>query len=248
MTTSRTRVVLVEDEWAARNRLRELVQATPWMIAAGEAATGPDAVREIERLRPDLVLLDIQLPELSGLEVLARLQHRPAVIFTTAYDQHAITAFELGAVDYLLKPFGEDRFTRAIDRARPYLDAQRRVPTADRAPDVLSQSPLRRLFVRANERIVPVEVGAIEHLEADDDAVIVHTAQRTFRLNVSMTELLTRLDPRTFVRVHRSHAVNLGQVHTWSAGAGARMEITLRSGAVVLASRNKSRLLRGLGH
>ena len=223
---------IVEDEPLARRRLRELIRGVPWLRLLGEAANGRDAIAAIDELRPDLVFLDVQLPGITGIGVLERLQHMPEVIFTTAYDQFAVTAFDLGAVDYLLKPFGADRFTRAIERVRPALE---------------QKGPLRRLFAREAGRIVPVRVAAIELIDACDDYVIVHAEGKRFTINLPLGDLEKRLDPRLFVRVQRSHVVNLDHVASWTRFDGSRFQITLRSGKTVMASRQRSRALRELG-
>jgi two-component system LytT family response regulator len=238
---------LVEDEPLARRRLRELVQGVDWLEFLGEASTGRVAVRAIDEVRPDLVFLDVKLPDLTGLDVLDRLTHRPAIIFTTAYDQFAVTAFELGAVDYLLKPFGRERFSRAIERARPLLERRAGTGAADRATELLDKGVLRRLYVRDGSRIVPVAVSAVERVEACDDFVIVHAGSRAFRMNLPLTDLEERLDPRAFVRVHRSHLVNLDHVASMAPYDGSRFEIRLRSGATLVSSRQRSRALRELG-
>jgi two-component system LytT family response regulator len=178
--------------------------------------------------------------------VLSRLKHAPAVIFTTAYDQFAVTAFEIGAIDYLLKPFGRERFGRAMERARPLLERQVGTQATDRAREVLRQGPIPRLFVRESGRIVPIRVASIEWIEACDDYVIVHTQGRHFRMNVPLSDLEKRLDPLVFVRVHRSHVVNLDHVVSWTPYDGSRFQITLRTGTTVMASRQRSRLLRDL--
>jgi two-component system LytT family response regulator len=223
---------IVEDEPLARRRLRELIRGVPWLRLLGEAANGREAVAAIDELRPDLVFLDVQLPGLSGINVLERLNHVPEVIFTTAYDQFAVSAFDLGAVDYLLKPFGADRFTRAIERVRPALE---------------QKGPLRRLFVREAGRIVPVRVASIEWLQACDDYVIVHAEGKRYTVNLPLADLEKRLDERIFIRVHRSHVVNLDHVASWTPFDGSRFQITLRSGKTLLASRQRSRALRELG-
>jgi two-component system LytT family response regulator len=213
----------------------------------GEATTGRAAVAAIDELHPDLVFLDIQLPGMTGIEVLSHVKHVPAVIFTTAYDQFAVTAFELAALDYLLKPFGRERFARAIERARPSLERQQGGTTVERARETLTEGPVQRLFVHLGSRVVPVRVASIEWLQASDDQVIVHAGGKEFAINIPLTELERRLDPKVFVRVHRSHVVNLDQVLAWSSYDGSRFEITLRSGAKLVASRQRSRLLRELG-
>jgi two-component system LytT family response regulator len=238
---------IVDDEPLARARLRELMKGAPWLHGLGEAATGTAAIAAIDELQPDLVFLDIRLPGMSGIDVLHRLARTPAVIFTTAYDTFAVTAFELGALDYLLKPFGRERFSRALERARPLLEQRLGVADADRAREVLSQGPVARLFVRAGGRIVPVPVRSIERLEAADDTVIVHASGGPFTINLPLAVLEQRLDPRAFVRVHRSHVVNLDHVASWIPYDGSRFQIRLRSGATVMASRQRSRELRDLG-
>ncbi len=238
--------LIVEDEPLARRRLRELMRDVPWMQCIGEAANGRAAINAIDELQPDMVFLDVRLPGCSGIDVLSRVRHRPAVIFTTAHDQFAVTAFELGALDYLLKPFGAERFGRALDRARPILERQAGDTTIERAREVLSRGPIPRLFVREAGRIVPIRVTAIERLQACDDYVIVHASGRQFRINLTLGELEGRLDPRVFVRVHRSHVVNLDHVSSWTPYDGSRYQITFRDGTSIMASRQRSRLLRDL--
>jgi two-component system, LytTR family, response regulator len=239
--------LIVEDEPLARRRLRELIRDVPWLQCIGEATSGRAAIAAIDELQPDLVFLDVQLPGFSGIDVLARVRHRPAVIFTTAHDQFAVTAFELAALDYLLKPFGRERFGRAVERARPLLERTGLDSTTERAREVLTHGPVPRLFVRDAGRIVPIRVSAIERLQACDDYVIVHSGGRRFRLNVPLSELEARLDPQVFVRVHRSHVVNLDHVASWTPYDGSRFQIALRSGATIMASRQRSRMLRDLG-
>ena len=238
--------LIVEDEPLARRRLRDLVRDVPWLECLGEAATGRAAIAAIDELQPDLVFLDVRLPGVSGIDVLSRVRHAPAVIFTTAFDQFAVTAFELAAIDYLVKPFGRERFTRALARARPLLERGAGAPV-ERAREAVADGPMPRLFVRDGGRIVPIRVAAIEWLQACDDFVVVHAGGRRFRLNLALADLERRLDPHLFVRVHRSHVVNLDHVASWTPYDGSRFQITLRSGATVTASRQRSRMLRGLG-
>lgn len=240
--------LIVEDEPLARRRLRELIRDVPWLHCVGEATSGRAAIAAIDELQPDLVFLDVQLPGFSGIDVLSRVRHQPAVIFTTAHDQFAVTAFELAAIDYLLKPFGRDRFSRAIERCRPLLERAELDASTERAREVLTQGPVPRLFVRDAGRVVPIRVSSIERLQACDDYVIVHAAGRQFRLNVPLSDLEQRLDPQLFVRVHRSHVVNLDHVASWTPYDGSRFQIALRSGTTLMASRQRSRLLRTLGH
>lgn len=239
--------LIVEDEPLARRRLGELVRGVPWLRCLGEATNGRAAIAAIDELQPDLIFLDIRLPGVSGIDVLSRIRHAPSVIFTTAHDQFAVTAFELGALDYLLKPFGRERFTRALERARPHLERQAGVGASDRAREVLTEGPVPRLFVREAGRIVPIRAAAVEWLQACDDFVVVHTGGRRFRLNLPLADLERRLDPRVFVRIHRSHVVNLDHVASWTPYDGSRFQITLRNGTTIMASRQRSRMLRDMG-
>jgi two-component system LytT family response regulator len=218
-----------------------------WLNCVGEATTGKTAISAIDELQPDLVFLDVQLPGCSGIDVLSRVHHTPAVIFTTAHDQFAITAFELAALDYLLKPFGRDRFVRAIERARPLLESRAGSDAAQRARETSVDGPVPRLFVREAGHIIPLRVASIEWLQACDDFVVVHTGGRQFRINLTLADLERRLDPRVFVRVHRSHLVNLDHVTSWTPYDGSRLQITLRTGRTIMASRQRSRALREMG-
>lgn len=238
---------VVDDEPLARRRLRELMRNVRWLHWLGEAGAAREAIAAIDEVQPDLVFLDVRLPGLSGIDVLARITHAPAVIFTTAYDQFAVTAFELGAIDYLLKPFGRERFERALDRARPWLEKQVGSAATERAREVLTHGPVARLFVRDGDRIVPVRVASIERLDACDDFVVVHAGGRAFTVNLPLSDLERRLDSRQFVRVHRSHVVNMDHVASLVPYDGSRFRITLRSGATLMASRQRSRSLRDLG-
>jgi two-component system LytT family response regulator len=239
--------LIVEDEPLARRRLRELIREVAWLNCVGEATTGKTAISAIDELQPDLVFLDVQLPGCSGIDVLSRVHHTPAVIFTTAHDQFAITAFELAALDYLLKPFGRDRFVRAIERARPLLESRAGSDAAQRARETSVDGPVPRLFVREAGHIIPLRVASIEWLQACDDFVVVHTGGRQFRINLTLADLERRLDPRVFVRVHRSHLVNLDHVTSWTPYDGSRLQITLRTGRTIMASRQRSRALREMG-
>jgi two-component system LytT family response regulator len=238
--------LIVDDEPLARARLRMLVRDTPWLTCVGEASTARAAIEAIDELGPDLVFLDIRMPGPSGLDVLQRVRHPPAVMFTTAYDQYAVTAFELGAVDYLLKPFGRDRFARALERARPLLRRDAGLEERRRADEMLGAGAISRLFVRDAGRILPVPAASIERIEASDDYVLVHARGRSYRLNVLLSALEARLDPRSFVRIHRSHIVNLDRVRALTPYDGSRYQVTLESGATIVSSRQRSRALREL--
>jgi two-component system LytT family response regulator len=237
------RALVVEDEAPARQNLREYLAGTPWVEVVGEAADGGEAVRLIDTLEPDLVFLDVRLPELSGVEVARRMRHSPALVFTTAYDRYAIAAFELGAIDYLVKPFGRERFDRTLARLRTRLGLPP-VPDGERARTALEPGPLRRLFARQGDRIVPVATATIVRIQAQGDYAEVHAREGIFLIHVSLAELAARLDPAVFLQVHRSHIVNLGAVAHLEPHDDRRLALTLRDGSVVVASRAASEALR----
>lgn len=236
--------VLVEDEPLALNELRELVGEVEWLEAVGEAPDGAAAVRLIEELRPDIVFLDVQLPELSGIEVLDRIVHQPVVVFTTAHDRYAVAAFELEALDYLIKPFGRERFRRAVSRARRALRDADRPATAERARRAFAQEPLSRILVRHRDGIVPIALDAIERLEARGDYVALHTGGRRLLVRLPLNDLERRLDQSRFLRVHRSHIVNLDHVKSIVPYDGSRFQFVMRDGAQLLSSRARAKELR----
>lgn len=244
MSTSYT-VLVCEDEPLARLHLRALIESTPTLLWIGEVGDGLNAVTLIDRLRPDIIFLDIEMPELSGLDVLERTTHRPAVIFTTAFDAHAVQAFELGAVDYLLKPFGPERFATAVGRvARTLAQHTGDAPVAERVRS--QQGALSRVFVREGGRIVPIRVQEIERLEAEDDYVALVVRGRRHLLTITLAALLEKLDGRRFVRIHRSHAVNLDFVSALLPFDAARLCVEMRDGTRLTASRSGTQLLRTL--
>ncbi len=246
-TTARVSVVIADDEAIARAGLRRMLSGFDWVEVRGEAVNGPDAVHAINTLLPDLVFLDIQMPGLLGTEVLARITHQPCVVFTTAYAQHAVSAFELGAVDYLLKPFGADRLAAAMQRVRTMLVDPAPTGALERIGEVFGTGPLRRLFVRIGGAIVPVAVASIQWFEADGDYVVAHTDRGRHVLTVSLNRLEARLDPSRFVRIHRTHIVNLDAVAAFRRHGKGGMTAELRGGVQLAVSRAKAQELRKLG-
>lgn len=244
------RALIVEDEPLARDTLRDFLRDEADVELVGEAADGAAAVAAIDGLAPDVVFLDIRLPGLSGLGVLERLRHRPWVVFTTAYDRYAVSAFELEAVDYLLKPFGRQRFRTTLDRVRRRLaeSGDRTAAAADPFPESLRsglvERPLRRLFARKRSGIVPIPVDRIDRIAGADDYSEVHCGDQTYHVPLRLKELERRLDGERFVRVHRSHLVNLDRVAEMRSRDPHRLEVVLAGGTVVPASRAGSARLR----
>lgn len=239
------RAVVADDEPLARKKLLRLLEDEPGIECVGQAADGPETVRLVNRVRPDLLFLDIHMPGVSGIDVLEQLDHRPHVIFTTAYDRYAVTAFELQALDYLLKPFGKARFGQAVKRARTVIRSAGE-DGADRTSALDTEGPLRRLFVRERGKILPVPVDAIERLEAVDDYVTLHVGSRRHLVSVRLRDFEARLDPERFLRIHRSHIVNLDHVVALTPYDGTRLAVEMKNGTRIVASRTRSRELRRL--
>jgi two-component system LytT family response regulator len=236
---------IADDEPIAREALRSMLADISWITCVGDAANGIAAVDGVNRLRPDLLFLDIEMPGLSGLDVLRRLEHQPLVLFTTAYAQHAVTAFELGALDYLLKPFAADRLATALDRVRATL-GEPMPPTGDRLAEAMGRGPMTRLFVRSGASIVPVPIDAIVRFEAWGDYVTAFTARSRHVLHLSLNRLEERLDPARFVRVHRTHIVNLAHVVAFRRQDKA-LVAEMTDGARVAVNRTTARVFRELG-
>lgn len=226
------RALIAEDEELARTALRGLVTETDWVTLVGEAADGHTAVEMIDRLRPDLVFLDVMLPELTGVEVLQRVHHQPLVVFTTAYERFAVTAFELEALDYLVKPFGARRFHETMERVRRRLE-------------VRASAPLERLFARVGTRLVPVPIRDVTHFQAVGDYVRAFLPGASHLVGVTIAELEKRLH-LPFLRIHRSHIVNVDSVDKIERHDERRLVVFLKDGTRIVASRSGSGLLRKL--
>lgn len=226
--------------------MRDMLAGVSWVTCVGEAASGPAAVDAINALAPDLVFLDIQMPGMLGTDVLRHIKRQPHVIFTTAYAEHAVTAFELGALDYLLKPFGRERLERSLGRARAALGEPGSPAPFSRLTEAFATGPMSRLFVRSGAAVVPIAVDAVIRFEADGDYVTAHTARGKHHLHVSLNRLEARLDATRFVRVHRSHIVSLAHVTAFRRVSG-RTVADMSDGARLAVSRERARELRNLG-
>jgi len=239
--------LIVDDEPVARAGLQAMLTAFDWVEVVGEAADGISAVDSINRLKPELVFLDVQMPGLLGTDVLKRIEHQPYIIFTTAFSQHAVNAFELGAVDYLLKPFGPSRLSAAMQRIRGAIGEPAGVGAIERLNGALASGPISRLFVRIGGNLVPLKVTDVAMFEADGDYVIAHTDSKHHVLNLTLSRLEERLDPDRFVRVHRAHIVNLDHVRAFKRDARGNLEAELAGGRRVPVSRARAQELRSLG-
>jgi two-component system LytT family response regulator len=246
------RVVLADDEPLARERLRTLLAARPECTLTGECADGAEAVDVISAERPDLVLLDVQMPELDGFEVLDALPPdvQPAVIFVTAYDEYAVRAFAVSAVDYLLKPVEPARFTAAVDRALARREGgQRGIDAAFRALMTEVQAlrgHARRFVVRDGHRLLFIPADQVDWIDAAGNYVRLHAGGRSHLLRETMKSVEARLDPERFVRVHRSAIVNLERIASMEPYFHGEYVLTLRDGTRLNSSRSQSARLRAL--
>ncbi|MFZ0420516.1 MAG: LytTR family DNA-binding domain-containing protein [Candidatus Sulfotelmatobacter sp.] len=233
------RTLIVDDEPLARSNLSVLLRRDPEIEIVGECGSGADALTEIRRALPQLVFLDVQMPECDGFDVLERLgtDLPPAIVFVTAYDQYALRAFETGALDYLLKPFDNARFDRALSRAKQKILRDRDLPRK-----------LERLAVKSVGQVSFVKISEIDWIEAADYYACLHTGPRTHLVRRSMSELEQELDPAVFCRVHRSTIVNLSRVRSLQLGADGEYEVLLENGSSLrLSRRYRKRLQSSLG-
>lgn len=253
------RIVIVDDEPFARDELRFLIEQHSDCQIIGEAEDGPGAVQLIESTRPDIVFLDIQMPGINGFEVLRalHLEHLPQFVFVTAYDQYAVRAFDVSATDYVLKPVAEDRLGQALERCRRQLQpslstqASPSLPhSSSGAPSQLSQiqsllaalpprsSFARQVVGRKNQRLFILSVDELVCLEMESQLLFLVTEKERYWSNETLTDLLNRLDPEQFIRVHRQAAVRLSAVRELSPLSNERMLLRLSNGHEVSASRN----------
>jgi two-component system LytT family response regulator len=253
------RVMIVDDEAPARALLREYLGAETGVAVIGECANGFEAVKAISEHHPDLVFLDIQMPRLDGFEVLELLDTVPGVIFCTAYDEHALRAFEVHAVDYLLKPFGRERLADALARARVRIAGAAAAggarvgsgsgalaPTALAAAARPAGRPLERIAVRDGAQVHVIPVERVDLLEAQDDYVAIHEGGRTHLKHQTLAELAAALDPARFVRVHRSYVVNVERIARLELLAKDSRVAVLRDGRQVPVSRSGQERLKAV--
>jgi two-component system LytT family response regulator len=232
------RALIVDDELLARARVRKMLAGEPEVQVVGECADGAQAIASIRRQRPELVFLDVQMPELSGFDVLRALppDHWPAaVIFVTAYDQHALAAFEVHAVDYLLKPFKESRFRQAMLRARQRILNRENPEQNQRFQEWLvsreeNPAPLNRLTVKSGEYTAFVEVNHIDYIEAAANYAILHVGGASHILRETLANLEARLSPKHFLRVNRSAIVNLDRVTAVQPARRGEHVVVLKNG------------------
>ena len=241
------KVLIVEDELPAQKLLEKWVKSIPELLLLGVCSDGFSALKAIQTQKPDLVLLDIEMPKLNGLEILELLEEPPQIIFTTAYQEYAIKAFELAAVDYLLKPFSLERFKQAIDKAflarkSSVLNLRKSLPELN--SNLQEHRPLDRVVVKEGVDVHVIPISEILFLEAQDDYVMIHTNERKYLKLASLRSFEQGLPKQQFVRVHRSFIVNISSISKIGNYSKDSHQIILSNGKNIRISRSGLVLLR----
>ena len=246
------KALIIDDEDLARAVVREHLAAHPDVEVAAECANGFEAIKAAAQYPPDLIFLDIQMPKLDGFEVLELLEaegKRPAVVFVTAFDQHAIRAFEAQAVDYLLKPFSKDRFDAALAKARILLAAHPRPvspPAVDLAAAARQGRPLERIVVKDGPKVTVIHLDRLDWVQAQDDYVLLRTEGRNLLKQQTLAHLESQLDSNQFIRIHRSYILNLDRLIRVEQDSKEHRDAILRDGTRLPVSRAGFQRLREL--
>jgi len=237
------RVLVADDQPMARERLVSLLSAEPGVELAGTAASGPEAIDCIRNASPDLVFLDLQMPGMDGFKVIEAIgvDRMPATVFVTAYDEYAVRAFEVQALDYLLKPFGRQRFQSALERARRHLERERQGEMAGRLAELLrtgrQESTGERLLVKSGGRVSFVDVESIDWVEAEGNYVRIYAGEHVHLMRETMSGLIEKIGPHRFFRIHRSRIVNIKRVKELLIAGGGDYQVVLLDGTKLGLSR-----------
>jgi two-component system, LytTR family, response regulator len=242
--TAKTRVIIADDEPLARARLRLLLSEEPWVEVIAECSDGPSTVTAIEKFRPQLVFLDVQMPGGSGFDVIESVGagRMPFVIFVTAFDRYALRAFDVHALDYLLKPFDRDRFRDALTRARERIERSSNGDLERRLLAIVNDlkpapQPMERFVIKSGGRVFFLRAEDIEWIEAAGNYVKLHVGAETHVFRETMNSLEARLNPSVFFRIHRSHIVNIERVRELQPWFNGEYVVFLTSGARLTLSR-----------
>lgn len=238
------KVVIVDDESAGRKLIKEYLNDFPSMILIGEANNGVDAIRVINEFKPDLIFLDVQMPGMTGFEVLPHLEEIPKIIFSTAYDKYALKAFEVHAVDYLLKPYTRERFHNAIQRIKH----DRQLPSiSPLAESVIMEKQTfpERILVQSGKKLITIAVEDIQRIEADGDYSKLIINNKTYLSNYGISKLETKLDPKAFIRVHRSSIINIQFIESVNKYTSS-YDVVMKNGDVVRVSRGYMENIKNL--
>ncbi|MBL7865546.1 MAG: response regulator [Cyclobacteriaceae bacterium] len=241
----KTTCLIVDDEKLARELLREYLEGFPQIEIIGECAKGNEAVEQINKQKPDLLFLDVQMPGMNGFDVLEEIDHEPYVIFTTAYDQYAIKAFEKNAVDYLLKPLDEERFRSAVNRAMKRKTSENgSMEELLRSMKSTGKNFETHIFVQKSEKLFNLPVEEIVYLEASGDYTIITTKNDQFVSSSGIGKLEEIMDPDTFIRVHRSTIINVNYLKEIERHFNGGMVVKMQSGKSFPVSRTYAKLIR----
>lgn len=248
------RTVIVEDEAPARELVKAYIKTNPNIDLIGECQDGFTGVKTINETKPDLIFLDIQMPKLTGFEMIELLDEVPEIIFTTAYDQFAIKAFELSAVDYLMKPFSRERFNEAVEKVLVRLQTRAETSEKERVQNKNIETftelrkdsiiQIERLFVKTGTKIDVVPVDSIVKIDAQDDYVEIFTADKKYLKNDTMNYLEKVLPSKTFTRVHRSHIINLNHINKIEKYGKESYVVILKDGSIVNVSKSRIKELK----
>jgi two-component system LytT family response regulator len=236
------RVIVIDDEALARDLVKNYLSGITGVEILGECANGFEALKMVQELRPDLLFLDIQMPKIDGFELLEVLDERPEIIFTTAFDQYAIRAFEMNAVDYLLKPFSKARLEQALEKARKRLAENETPSQSGQAIDKLRQQidddrkTVERVITRLGAKITVIPVDKIWYIESADDYVMIHSEMGSHLKEKTMKYFEEHLPAGQFVRIHRSHIVNIAQISGIELYEKDTHLVMLKNGAKLRAS------------
>lgn len=243
-TQRRMRILIADDEALARRRISEMLRHDPDIEVVGESANGPETVDAIRALTPDLVFLDVQMPGTSGVEIAAALKgtSKPMVIFVTAHDQYAVRAFEVHAVDYLLKPFDRERFHHTLERAKAEFQTRRDRLANDEILRLLGELRARpqyldRILIKNNDRVFIIKTEEIDWIEAQGNYIRIHLGKQSSLLRETLGNLATQLDPRRFARIHRSQIVNIDHIQELQPWSHRDYRVVLRNGTQLTLSR-----------
>lgn len=241
--------VIIDDEKLAREIVKSYLKVFSQIEVVGECANGFEGVKTITELKPDLIFLDVQMPKLTGFEMLELLDDEPVIIFSTAYDQYAIKAFEKSAVDYLLKPYSQTRFNEAVEKALTRLSTQKGL-VLKKIQEVREEYPdaLDRIVVRVGHKIIIIPLDKIEYIEAQDDYVAIYSEGKKYLKQLTMKYLESSLPKDGFTRVHRSFIVNINQIDRLEAYSKDAFVAILKNSQTVPVSRNGYTLLKEVLH
>lgn len=255
MSETKIRALIVDDEPPARDVIRKMLSEDSDIEVIGECSNGHEAIQSMDKLSPDLLFLDIQMPEMDGFALLETFDESkmPAVIFVTAYDHYAVRAFEVSAVDYLLKPFDHERMAKALERAKSNL---REKSDEDRSHQMLEllkelstkQQTLERFVIKKNGRVLLVPIEEVDWIEADGNYILLHVGQTTHIIRETMNHLELSLNPQKFVRIHRSTIANIDRVKELQIHFNEEHLVILKDGTeLVLSRRYRDKLSQRLG-